>query len=184
LIALGVVLAAMTLVTRHFVETIVPQLQLTKKSELPGDENDGEADDDARLHGARARPRPGVGVGAAAEITLAAPAYIRQKKGKRCFDCSVRSNRHENLFPCGRFGISFFLFEFRLIIHLSVLVLIALFWHLTVDIKKRGHGALFILWVIEVLLFLAILFFFLPVCVRKYMVITNVPSPPICRSSS
>ena len=145
----------MALATRYLVEGIVIQLQLTK-------DEVAELDEEQQLQ----EPQD--------ELHLAPPLYIKQKTSKRCLDCLVRSNRHENLFPCGRFGIWFFMFEFQVILNLSLLVLIALFWNLSVDIKLRGHGAWYVLWVVDVLLYLATVFYFLPACIRKYMVITNV----------
>lgn len=108
------------------------------------------------------------------------PMYITKKAEKKCGWCQ-RSNRHESLFPCGKFGISLMMFEFQFAKNSSLLALIALFWYEIVDIHNNGHWAVYILLVIGILVYLYGLIYLVPVCTRRHMLITNVNKLCICR---
>lgn len=108
-------------------------------------------------------------------IDYPAPKYIRQKAEKKCGWCQ-RSNRQESLFPCGKFGISLMVFEFQMVLSSSLLGLIALCWYEAVDIRNYGRWPAYILLVISILVYLYILIYVIPVCLRRFMLVTNVSS--------
>lgn len=102
------------------------------------------------------------------------PAYLKNKAERKAFDCGRKSNRHENLFPGGRFGIFLMLFEMQLILNLSLLCLIALFAFEIPLIHNDGYWAEYILLVIIVVVFLICIIIMLPAIIAIYMLITNV----------
>lgn len=108
-------------------------------------------------------------------VDYSVPRYIKHKAEKKCGWCQ-RSNRQESLFPCGRFGICLIRFEFQLILSSSILAFIALVWYEAVDINNNGHWAIYILLGITILLYLLIILYIIPVCIRRFMLVTNVIS--------
>jgi hypothetical protein len=99
------------------------------------------------------------------------PKYIKRKGEKRC--CQ-RSNRQEALFPFGKFGISLIMFEFQVVLSSGLLCFIALVWYEVVDIHKYGHWAVYILLAIGIVLYLYLLLLAIPMCLKRYMLVTNV----------
>jgi hypothetical protein len=105
---------------------------------------------------------------------LKAPRYITETAAGACLDCGKRSNRHESLFLCGRWGLLLYRFWFQFLFCTSALLLIALCFYHGADIHAHGHGANYLLLVIDFGVCFVALFLGLPGLLRKFAVITNV----------
>lgn len=114
-------------------------------------------------------------------VELVAPDYVKLRAGKRCCSCCKRSNRQEALFPCGRFGIGALLFQFQFTLNISLLALVALGGHQILDVKNHNEKWQYVLLILAAALYLYVAFYVLLVCIRKYMLITHVSAPSICR---
>jgi len=104
-------------------------------------------------------------------IDLQPPKYIKKRAEQKC--CQ-RLNRQEALFPCGRCGISMMLFELQLILNFSLLALMALGWYEMIEIKEKLHWGWYFFASFVILVYLYCAFYILPVCIRKFMLATNV----------
>ena len=101
------------------------------------------------------------------------PSYIKVRAEQKC-GCCQKSNRQESLFPCGKFGVSLMMFEFQFVLCLTILQLIGTCWYEMVDVHKYGHWAVYFLVILDIILALYTILYLMPVCTRRYMLVTDV----------
>ena len=157
LFCVGILFTILVLVARYTCDSILEELSCTFEEGIARQRDDEEV----KL--------------SEVVVDLQPPKYIKQKARRMC--CQ-KLNRQEALFPCGKCGIKIILLEFQLILNISLLSLIALIWHETTEIYHDSDDSswLFLFIAVAVLFFIYSAFYILPVCVRKYMLITNVTS--------